>query len=444
MAVNKSLRQQVWTLVWPAMLQGLLSTVILFTDRLILGSYSDSALGSMQVSGPVLWSLFSIFGAYSIGVLAVIGRGIGAQEYDKSSQAYATSMLIALTVGGVVGVLGYVFRSDMAAFLIGERGEISAAKQLAEVYLGPVFLSGPLLLLGSVTFVAFQASGDTKTPMWLTFFAGGLNLFVSWVLVFGKFGFPDLGILGASIGTVCANVSNAVLGVYFIHRHHQTIRIVAPSREAFRSIMKIAWPAFGEKVLFHTGFLVFAGYIGRLGDLEMATHQAMMAIESLGFIGAHAFGIAAGALVAQKLGAKNPLEAQQVVMYSAKLGFVSLSVIGVFFYTQAEWLIGLFSQDPAVIGLGVQCMTIAAVAQPLMAFTDVYGGALRGAGDTKTPLKVAILGPLIVRPIACYYLAFTCGYGLFGIWIGSTLDWVVRSLLLYIAFRKGKWKHIKI
>ena len=91
-----TLFQEIVALAWPAVLQGVLSTVILFTDRLILGQYSDSALASMQVCGPVLWSIFSLFGAYSVGVLAVIGRSIGEQDYDRAARTMGSAIDIAL------------------------------------------------------------------------------------------------------------------------------------------------------------------------------------------------------------------------------------------------------------------------------------------------------------------------------------------------------------
>lgn len=441
---SSELKKAVLTLAWPALIQGLLSTLILFTDRLILGQYSDTALGSMQVSGPLMWSIFSLFGAYGSGVLAIIGRSIGANDDKRAAETFGTAITIALILGTVVGYGGYIYAPDFTSWLIGERGAQSNIAPLAVTYLETVMLSGPLLLLGSVTHVAFQASGDTKTPMWLTLFSGALNLIVSWILVFGWGPFPELGILGAAIGTVSATASNALLAMAFLIFRNNRLQIGTPRPPHFAAIMNIAWPAFGEKILFHTGFLIFASYIGRLGDTEMTTHQALMAIESLGFIGANAFGIASGTLAAQFLGEKNPQKAEEAVRFSAKLGIGTLTGIGIFFALCAPWLVGLFSSNPDVLSLGVKCMYIAAIAQPLMACTDVFAGALRGAGDTKTPLAAAMFGPLLVRPILCYILCFPLQMGLLGIWVGSTFDWIIRSIWLYRAFSKGKWKEITV
>ena len=441
---DKNLKKEVLSLVWPAVIQGLLSTIILFSDRLILGQYSDLALGSMQVSGPLMWSLFSLFGAYGSGVLAIIGRSMGASDHRRASQTLGTALCIGLLLGTIVGFLGFWSAPSITSCMLGTRTSESLIAPMSITYLKTVMLSGPLILMGAVTTVAFQASGDTKTPMWLTLFSGCMNLLVSWILVFGIGPFPEWGILGAAIGTACATTSNALLGLLLVYIRKKKLYIGRPSFFDMQAIFRISWASFGEKILFHSGFLIFAAYIGRLGDIEMTTHQSLMAIESLGYIGAHAFGIAAGTLVAQQLGKKNPQRAEESVWFSATVGVYTLCAIGLFFVLFATPLIRLFSTDPLVLSLGIQCMYVAGVAQPLMAITDVFGGALRGAGDTKTPMKVAIVGPLILRPLLCYLLCFHFNMGLLGIWIGSTADWLVRSLWLYFAFRKGAWKEIEV
>jgi putative MATE family efflux protein len=439
----KTLLAQVIELAWPAVLQGLLSTIIIFTDRVILGHHSDDALASMQVSAPVLWSIFSLFGAYGIGVLAVIGRATGKKDTVMANHALGTALVIAVVLGGCIGLVGYLGTEAIAAAIIGDQS-LGDAKQMAITYLQTVFLSGPILMIGSVSFIAFQASGDTKTPMWITGIGGLVNLVLSWVLIFGHFGLPELGILGAAIGTVVSSVSTALLGLGCMFIPKSVLRPTLPKWESLSMIMRVAWPAFGEKLLFHIGFLIFAGYVGHLGEEAMTAHQALMAIESLGYIVASAFGIAAGALVAQKLGAEKPQEAHKVGILSAKLGSGVLCGIGLFFWLFAEQLLGLFTESPDIVKIGIPCMMVAAFAQPLMALTDVFAGVLRGAGDTRNPMKVALFGPLLVRLSSCWLFAYYLDFGLLGIWFGSTLDWLSRTVWLWIIFRKGKWKFIQI
>jgi Na+-driven multidrug efflux pump len=219
-----------------------------------------------------------------------------------------------------------------------------------------------------------------------------------------------------------------------------------PTVSALKPVLKVAGPAFGERAIFHTAFLVFVAYVGMLGDLAVVTNQALVAIESIGFMVTHGVGIAAGALVAQKLGAKAFDDAAQIGWLSAALGIAVLGGVAVAFLIVPEHLIRLFlgQDNEAAVELGVPCLRMAAIALPLMAITDSMAGALRGAGDTRTPMLVALAGPVTMRLAMCWYLALHLGWGLYGIWVGTTLDWGVRAVVLSWVYKRGKWKEISV
>ena len=398
----------------------------------------------MQVCGPVLWSLFALFGAYGAGLLAVIGRAYGAKDTTRVQSALGSGFLIALAAGTTIGIVGYLTRDTITAVIATGDAATLSVRGLASTYMGIVLLASPLQMLGSAATVSLQGLGDTRTPMLVSIFSGAANLGISLVLVFGYWGLPAMGIKGAAIGTVASFAINAIALYAVLFRQRDGYEIGHPSLRTMKRIFRVAGPAFGEKAVFHGAYLVFAIFIGHLGTDAMTAHQALMAIESLGFIGASAFGVAAGALVAQKLGADHPEQAVQAGHISARLGIICLSGVAVILFIGARPLVGLFTDNPDIIDLGATCLRIAAIAQPLMAITDVYAGALRGAGDTKTPMIAALGGPVLVRLSACYLLAYTCGLGLIGIWIGSTLDWLVRAIYLFLVFRRGKWKRILV
>ena len=176
--MNQPLIREVWNLVVPVILQGLVITVVFFTDRLLTGQYSDVALASMQISGPLLWSLFSVFSAFTAGTMAVIGRSVGAQEPAKARQALSSIMVFSVAVGVVVMVACLQLRPWFADNLAG--GPDAAAVQAdAIAYMGVVFWALPqnLILVTGVT--ALQADGDTRSPMWFSIVQGVLNLGLS-------------------------------------------------------------------------------------------------------------------------------------------------------------------------------------------------------------------------------------------------------------------------
>ena len=438
------LRKEILDLAWPILISGFLGTIIMFTDRLILGQYDANTLASMQVIGPVTWTAFSIFGSFGIGMLAILGRAVGAKDTNRANAILSTSLVVAALAGVLLGILGFVGRDWITTLLLGNTNPSPIVHNMATTYLAWTFACAPFTTIAVILTFGFQASGDSRTPMWSSFIGGLVNLSLSWLLVFGAFGFPEMGITGAAIGTVSASLINCLLLGMHIQNPQRTIRITSPNFILLHPVLKVALPTFAERILLHSGFLVFTGFVGRLGTEAMAAHQACMAIESLGFIASYALGSASGTIVAQKLGANKPSEAEATITYTLRFSLGLMCLIGLIFYWGADTFVGWFCTDPDSFAMGVSCMKIAAIAQPLMAFCDCFGGSLRGAGDTKSPMIAAIFGPIIVRISMCYLFAFTLNLGLMGIWIGSTLDWGIRGLWLGMVVKKGEWKNVNI
>jgi len=442
-----ALAREVAALAWPAVVQGLLSTVVLFTDRLLLGHLSEDALGSMQISGPLIWSVFSVCGAFGSGIVAVVGRAVGAGEADRARRTVRVSLAFAALLGLAVAVAGVLLRAPLGLLMAGSDPASQPVRELANTFMGVLFLAAPFQLLGAAAMTALQAGGDTRTPMRVSIAAGFLNLLVSWALLFGKLGLPALGIAGSALGSVTAYVVHAAVLLWVLSRRRGPVSLrpaPGPLLPALRPVLRVSGPTLGEKLIFHTGFLIFAGIVGHLGQTAMAANQGLLAIESLGYIGASGFGVAAGALVAQKLGAGRTEDAARVGWVSAALGAAALGTVSLLFVAVPARLVGAFSQDPEVLALGVRCLRVAAVAQPLMALTEALSCSLRGAGDTRSPMAVALVGPVGVRLAACWFLAVHLDMGLLGIWIGTTLDWAVRTGALAVVWGRGRWRWVVI
>ncbi len=192
----------------------------------------------------------------------------------------------------------------------------------------------------------------------------------------------------------------------------------------------IALPAFLERVLYHVGYIGYVIIIARLGDASMAANQSLISVESICFLSADGFGIAAAALVAQKLGAGKPDAARNVARIAARDAVVALTTFGVVALALQGLILPLFSRDPQVIAIGRGTMPVLALAQPFMAVGIVLAQAMRGAGRTREALAVSVVGAVVVRLSATWFFAITLGLGLVGVWLGSTLDWMVRSALL--------------
>lgn len=436
-------------LAWPAILQGMMHTLVFLVDRVMLGRYDEGALASMQISGPTFWSLISIFGAFQAGTVAVVGRAVGAGDADRARRTVQSVLALALGVGLLVSVGGFFSRGLIAEAVAGGGPEAAVIRDLAQRYMGVIFPIVGLYLMGITATTILQASGDTRTPMVITGLAGLVNVSGNYLLIYGAFGLPELGVVGAALGSAAAFCFAAVVSLVVLIRRRGPARLAlerpTPAhREALGAVLAVSRAAFVEKLVFHAGFMAFVALISRLGDVAMAANQALIAIESLGFITSNGFGVAAGALVALKLGAGKREEAAVAGRVSVGLAVAVLSAVGLLFFSLNHSLIGAFTDDPEILTLGASCLLIAAGAQPVMAVADTLAGALRAAGDTRTPMFAALVGTAGVRVVATWGLAFAMGWGLYGVWAASTLDWIIRAAWMGRVFAKGRWKGIEV
>ncbi len=440
---DESLRA-VWTLAGPAIAQQLLHTAVFLVDRGMLGHHGADSLASMQISSPVVWSTYSLLAAFTVGSIALVGRCVGAGDRASAAAAVRASLGFALVLGFLVTLATPLLLPLVLHGLFPDAGV--AVHAAATGYLGVALPTMPLTLVSFTAAVCLQAAGDTRTPFLVAAAGNVVNVVASYALVFGELGMPSLGAQGAAIGSALAFglETVALLAVLARRDGRVTWRGRGGEREATRRMLRVAGPSLGERAIQHTGFLGFVAMIGALGPGAMAANQALISIESIVFLSADGFGIAAAALVAQRLGAGRPDHAERAGLAAAKLTVVVLSGVGVIYVAIPEWLLRAFTSDADIVALGAPCLYAAAVAAPLMGAGVVFSEALRGAGATREALLVTFVGGLAVRLAVTAVLVFVLRWGLLGVWLGSTIDWGLRALLGWRIFRRGRWRTIEV
>jgi putative MATE family efflux protein len=324
-------------------------------------------------------------------------------------------------------------------------------------YLVILLATLPLHFLGLTLLTVYVAAGDTFTPMAVSLGSNALNVFGNWCLIFGNLGFPELGIRGAALSsTVSFSVFGlALAALLFRRRSPVPFRpgdFLRGSRESLSRILRVSVPATFERVVFHAGFLVFARIVTALGTAAMAAHEILIAIQSAVFIPGEGFGVAVGSIMGRSLGAGRPEHALRAAKISTWLVGLLLVAIGIVFLLAPAPLIGLFTTDRTIVAIGVAPLIVGALEGFFLGVFQVLSGGIRGAGDTRTPMIVTILGVWVVRIPACAILGLppelTFGLGLdlglFGVWLGTLCDWFVRAALITIAFNRGRWRGMKV
>ncbi len=438
------------TLALPAIAMSLLHTLVFVVDRIMLGHHSGTSLAAMQLAGPVEWSVLSVFLAFEVGTLARVGNLVGKKNHAAARRAAIVSMGLAIGIGLLLTALAPLVRAAIP---------IAAPKASAEVvhaatdYLEITLAASPLAFMAAVTTATLQASGDTRTPLFIGSLANAVHVGTNRVLILGAFGIPALGSRGCGISMAFTFALEATLGVLALSRLGRpvSLRRSKSASDAQRSsrwrnyrlelgwVVRVGWPAMLERIVYHAGFLGYVGIIASLGDVPMAANQALISIESICFLSADGFGTAAASLVARRLGAGRKAEAIQSAWLAARWAIGLLTAFGLIALVSRSVLLPLFSNDEEVSRVGQSAVPVLAFAQPFMATGIVLSQALRGGGQTRATLGISLVGALVVRLAFTWLFAIRLGLGLPGVWMGSTADWIARSaLLIWLGIRQAR------
>ncbi|MEZ4638103.1 MAG: MATE family efflux transporter [Caldilineaceae bacterium] len=193
-----------------------------------------------------------------------------------------------------------------------------------------------------------------------------------------------------------------------------------------------------------SGYLLFTRMVASLGTATLAAHQIALRVESLSYMPSFGLAVAATTLVGQSLGAQNPQLAEAAVKRTMIFSVVFNGLLGAVFVFFARPIVSIFGSTTEVLALSALAITIAAAELPGIGIEMILAGGLRGAGDTRTPMIVTLIGVLLFRLSVVYLLAIQLGWGLAGVWWGTAIDWSMRALLLWVFFVRGHWKTIKV
>jgi putative MATE family efflux protein len=407
-------------------------------------------MAAMGVVGPVAHTITSVLSALSVGTIAIVARAWGEGDRAKQEREAAASLAVGFVLGAPLAVVGFFLLPEFARIF-----PVPDAPDVLGMAQGFLRYEGASLVFFCVYAAAtgiLRAAGRTAFAMVATLAANVLNIFLNWVLIYGNLGAPRMGVAGSALATASALAFECVLVVAYLSSRRSPIPLGVASfravtRESLARLVRVSIPAAIEPVILQSGFLIYNRIITELGVVAMAAHRAAITVESLTFMPGWGFAVAGSAVVGQFLGARRPDKAEAGFRASARISTYLMSTIGVLFLFAAVPLVRLFLRGPGAepaVGAAALCLAISAFEQPFLALSMALGGALRGAGDTKSPVLVAVVGVWGVRVPLAWALAFPAGLGLTGIWLTMIADWAVRTAIFSTLFRRGRWKSIKL
>ena len=379
--------------------------------------------------------------AISTGTTALVARAYGAKRYQEASQVLYDSMLISMFLSFISIFIIWVAGED----LLGLFGLELEAKQLALDYLKVLILFSPTFGVSIIFGAAVRAAGDVKTPLFMGLIQNIINIFLLIGLVNGRYGFPELGVVGAAYAGGISFAIGSVLGLFVWVTKIITIplpKLNSFSFSRFRELIRVSTPAGLEQGVFQLGLLLYFWIISLYGNAPIAAYNVGINILMLSFMVGQGFTVAGATLTGQFLGAENPKEAKRSGWRSAGLTMVSMGILGILLALASRPIAGFFVDDPEVIRLTVLFVWLLGIMQPLMALEFALGGALRGAGDTKSPLYIVSISLVFFRlTFAGFFVWF--GFPIEYIFGSLIIDYVVKAILFTYRFESGRWIKLK-
>ncbi|MCK4717153.1 MAG: MATE family efflux transporter [Thermoplasmata archaeon] len=441
---SDELKKRLLRLAWPAVFMNLFQTLAMTVDIMMVGRIGGRAVGAVTLGTQLMFLVMMVFMTITAGTIALMARFTGSGEREERGKALSQSLTIALLFSVPIGLMGVLFSGTVVSVY----GATPAVATLAGQYVRVVFLAAPVFAVIAVSSSAFIAAGDTRTPLWVNGSMNLVNVVFNYLLIFGKFGFPRMGVEGAAWGTLISFVWAAAVYIALLSRKsgkfNLSLSSLVPEKRMMGRIMRIGVPAAGEQLAIQVGFLAYMVLVVHFGETALAAHGIGMRITGLVFMPSMGFAVAATALTGQYLGKGEPEMAERAGWMATKLCAATMIGLGIVMFFLAPHIARAFISEEAVIDKAVMFIRILAAGTPAIAIHFTLAGALRGAGDTRYPLLATTLGLYGVRLPLAIFLGFFTPLGIYGVWFAMIAEYNARSSVILRRFYSGGWKSTEV
>lgn len=427
-------------LAWPGIIEQSLSALGTAVVFAFVGQLGAAATAGVGAAGNLLFLMFPVWRALSIGTIAVVSRRMGEGRASEAADATRQSLVLGALASLVFAVFFALFSAPLLR-LLGADEEVVA---IGAPFLAVVGCANGAVTVWLIGTSAMRAAGDARTPMLLS----SVSVVVSVALAYLFINVLRIGPMGSAYASSISWVLGMCAMLVLLWRGVAGLSIAGGpwhlTRRTTRTLVAISLPSALESATFSFGIIALSGLVFRLGTDEVAAHQIIAQIETFSFFPCIGFSAAASALVGQALGMHDQERARRAGWAAMKMALVWGTAAGIAFVALPTFLLGIFTVSTAVVVAGIGALAVVGIGQPAQAAIFALGGALRGAGDTRYTLVVTVVNWFLIRLPLAYVLGFGLGLGLTGIWLGVTVDYFLRAVLLALRFRSGAWARVSV
>lgn len=431
-------RRLIFAIALPIMIQRITNHFMLLVDRAFVGNLDArylAAVGNVMVP---FNAMLNTFFALATGLTVLVAHNAGRRDYTKARRlSQAAFFYFSLISIGLF--LLWFFGADRIFSLFGVSGEV---RQYSSVYVR--ILSVYLIFFGIENAAAsiLQGVGATRPIMMSGVFRSVSNIFLDWLFIFGKWGFPALGLAGAALATVISNLLGVGLLFYSLFlRENLPFRLslkalFQPGWRLFQETARVGIPSGLEILLYQSGQLVLVRLLNEIDVMAIGIYTLVTSLQNLPVLLYMGFAKATMTMVGQYWGEERFAAAKGIAFYALKVSVLTSALGGLLFLLFPGVLLQLFTTDPGVVTRAAQLLRISGILLVFQSSNIVAGHAIRATGDTKWMLYSQIYGTLFVLGFSSFAI-FCLNWGLIGVYLTTMLDEFFRGIVNFFRFYLG-------
>jgi len=439
-----SIRRAIFLLAVPMVIEMLMEALFAIVDIFWVVRLGADAVATVGLTESLMTLVYSVAMGLGLSATAMVARRVGEKDRDGAAVSGVQAIALGLLAGVVMGA-PCLFLAPRLLRVMGATPEILAVGTgYARIAMGGCVVVLLLFLNNAV----FRGAGDAAIAMRVLWLSNSINLVLDPCLIFGLGPFPKLGVAGAAAATLTGRSVGVLYQFYRLSKGGEHIRILAwhvrLNLEVMVRLIRVSLTGILQFAIPHVAWIGLVRIVSTFGAAALASYTIGIRIIIFFILPAWGLSGAAATLVGQNLGAHQPERAEKSVWKTGLYNMIFLGGEGVLLIIFADPVIRLFTQDPAIVPLGVSCLRILSVGNLGYAYGMVMLQAFNGAGDTTTPTVVNFFGFLLFEIPLAYELAIPADMRSNGVFWAIVIAETAIAAVSILLFRRGKWKAQKI
>ncbi len=440
-----SINQAIILLSVPMIVEMGMESIFAVVDVYFVSQLNDNgALAAVGLTESVLSLIYSLAFGLSMGATALVARRVGEKDAKGAEEAAVQGLYLGLIVSLILTIAGVLYSDQILAFMGASEDVINHNGSYTRIMFGGNITIIMLFMINAI----FRGAGDASLAMRALLIANTLNIILDPLLIMGYGPFPALGVKGAAIATnigrgvgVAYQIYHLVKGSSVVKLHLRHLRVKV---RIILTMIRVSAGGIGQMLIGSASWIFLMRIMSEFGEAPLAGYFIAIRIIIFAILPAWGMANASATLVGQNLGAGQPDRAEKSVWRAGLMNMIFLAFITVLFFSMADYMLRFFSTDEEVLRHGIQCLRIVSLGYVFYAYGMVISQSFNGAGDTRTPTLISLVGFWVFQIPLAYTLAEIFKTGPIGVYAAISIAESLMAIAAILIFRKGNWKLVKV